>query len=167
MPAPRPRRLVAAFAAVAVTLAVVVAGVEADGSGTSRPRAAGDAATRPPASSPSTAAAVPSSADIAAARACEVFTLYLSDADRGSVPKAVGTALVQSASALLSGAQTDQAAGRSLPKWSSLGSELIAAAQDVVGHDGTALRSDGAAAAAECRSVPAAAARAGGFVRSG
>jgi hypothetical protein len=108
----------------------------------------------------------PSAADVAAARACQAFAVYLEDAEKGQVPAADGRALVGDAAALLSGAARDEKAGRALPKWAALGSDLLAAAQDVVTHKEASFRTDGAVAASQCRLVPASAAKAGGFQRS-
>jgi hypothetical protein len=103
---------------------------------------------------------------VAAARACQAFAVYLADAQKGSIPAAVGRRLIEDAGVLLQGAQQDKAKGRALPPWSALGADLLAAADDVVSHNSSALSTDGAAAAAQCRRVPAAAARAGGFKRT-
>jgi hypothetical protein len=108
----------------------------------------------------------PAAADVAAARACQAFTVYLSDASAGVVPRVAGESLVDDADALLAGASGNGAATKPLPKWSQLGANLLSAAKDVVDHDSSALATDGAAAAQECQTVPAAAAVAGGYVRS-
>ncbi len=113
------------------------------------------------------AATAPATADVDAARACQAFNVFLADAGAGSVPKADGEALVDSAGKLLAGAGADQAAGRPLPRWAQLGADLVSATNDVVHGDSSSLKTDGAAAAAGCQQVPAAAARAGGFVSGG
>jgi hypothetical protein len=132
--------------------------------GATGPGTTGPGTTGPGTTGPGTGAPTP--AEVAAARACQAFSVYLEDASAGRVPAAVGTAVVRTASVLLRGARQDQAAGRPLPPWAPLGVAILAAAQDVVAHDEKALRTDGAEAGASCRSLPAAAARAGGFERS-
>ncbi|MHB1536277.1 MAG: hypothetical protein ACYC1D_17025, partial [Acidimicrobiales bacterium] len=85
------------------------------------------------------------------------------DASKGSVPKAAGEALASAASKLVAGARADQAAGRPLPKWTTLGENLIAAGEDVVAGNSTALGTDGTAAAKACQTIPAPARQAGGY----
>jgi hypothetical protein len=164
----RRRQKVVALAALAAIVAVVVVGVVGAGDGRkeSGSQVSSDPTLTIPAGSeapPTTVAPAP--ADVAAARACAAFTVYLEDATHGRVPGSVGRALIEDAAVLLRGAETDKAAGRALPRWSTLGSDLLSAAEDVVDHKKTALESDGPAAAAQCRLVPAAAAAAGGYRR--
>ncbi len=183
----RGRSTVVIVAVVIVAASVVVGIVASGGLGARSPAAgAGDAAggrsepatavapvaTTPGAGSPAvtTPAAGSSgagSSDIAAARACQAFAVYLADARRGAIPRADGAKLVASAGTLLQGSRAARAAGDSLPKWAALGSELLSAADDVVGHNYKALATDGAAADRSCARVPAAAARAGGYRRTG
>jgi hypothetical protein len=150
--------MVVAVLAVLAVAGGLAAGFGAGGGGAPRPSPVRSSPARP---APAAAAA----ADVSAARACQAFSTYLADASAGTVPQAAGQALVTGAEALLAGAKQDQAAGRPLPKWATLGANLISAADDVVHHDSASLQTDGAAAAQECQTVPAAAARAGGFVR--
>jgi hypothetical protein len=104
-------------------------------------------------------------ADVAAARACQAWDAYLNAAAlTGTVSPAQGQSLLTSAEALIAGSAQAQAAGRPLPKWEALGVDLIAGADDVVHGNVTALKRDGTAVAAQCKTVPAAAAAAGGFV---
>jgi hypothetical protein len=167
------RRWGAAVAAVVLLVVIVTAVViGAVGGGHPTPRGttsppSGPVSTTAPATTPPTAAASPSAADVAAARACQAFAVYLEDATRGNVPAAAGRRLIEDAAALLQGSSKDQTAHRALPKWAPLGSDLLASADDVVTHKSAALRTDGAAAGAQCRKVPASAARAGGFQRAG
>lgn len=93
--------------------------------------------------------------------------MYLADAEAGRIPAAAGRRLVADAGVLLDGARADSKAGRSLPEWSGLASALVAAADDVVHRDASALASDGRDAATYCQAVPADAAAAGGFHRQG
>jgi hypothetical protein len=182
----RSRRLqvVGAVVALAAIVAVVVIGLVDSGSsgghaappdsiaGGSVPSDSVPSDSVPSSAAPSQSAPSPtttdrpSAADVAAARACQAFAVYLEDAEKGQVPAADGRALVGDAAALLSGAARDEKAGRALPKWAALGSDLLAAAQDVVTHKEASFRTDGAVAASQCRLVPASAAKAGGFQRS-
>ena len=132
--------------ALVVGVAVPVA-VASGGSGTAR--SAAPAAARPD--------------DVAAARACEDFSVYLADASKGQVPSAAGRQLADDAAALLGGASAAQAAGTPLPRWAPLGQDLIDAATDVVDGNAAALKKDGTAAAQACQTVPAGARTAGGF----
>ena len=160
MPRRRHRRLMVGAAAIVLVALGSGVGLALSGGGTNHSGGrAGAAATA------TTTAAAPTAADVAAARACQAFTVYLADAGTGTVPKADGEALVNDADALLTGAAKDQAANLPLPKWAHLGANLLSSAEDVVKHDSTSLQTDGALAAQECQTVPAAAARAGGYVR--
>jgi hypothetical protein len=159
------RRIIAAVVALAVIVGVVAIGISVAGHRSLQ------VATPPPSSAsiattPTTAPPPPSAADIAAARACEAFVVYLADAQSGEVPAAAGRDLIEDAAVLLRGANADKAAERALPRWSGLGADLLDAAEDVVEHNSEALETDGAAAGAQCRTVSASAARAGGFSRS-
>jgi hypothetical protein len=163
------RRVAAAIVSLAVIVAGVVIGLSAVGGSASAPSVT---TTTTPATDPTTAtappatSAAPSAADVAAARACQAFVVYLEDAQNGRVPAAVGRTLIADAGVLLQGANQDRAAGRALPKWSALASHLIAAADDVVAHRTAALQTDGGAVGTQCQAIPAAAARAGGFSRT-
>jgi hypothetical protein len=167
-------RIAAAVAALAVVASIVAIGVSSGGSsrqGAGSPASVSDPSASDPVSvavapPPTAAPAPPRPVDVAAARACEAFAGYLADAQKGSIPATAGRTLIEDASVLLQGAQSDQAAGRALPPWAALGADLLAAAEDVVSHTSSALTTDGAAAGAQCRTVPAAAARAGGFQRA-
>lgn len=147
--------VVVAVLVVSVLVAVVLSGAGQGGSG---------AAVGPTGSA--AAGSAPAPADVAAARACQAFAVYLADARAGEVPAATGRTLVAAAAVLLQGAQEDQKAGRAPPRWAALGADLLAAADDVVSHRSEALSSDGAAAGASCQTIPATAAKAGGFVRA-
>jgi hypothetical protein len=118
-----------------------------------------------PATGPTTTAA-PAAVDVAAARACQAWDVYLTAALTGEVSAAQGQRLLTATEVLIAGASQDQAAGRPLPKWEELGGDIINAADDVVNGDAEALGSDGAAVAAQCKTIPAAADAAGGFVGS-
>jgi hypothetical protein len=168
-----PRRrwtAVAAGVVLVVVAASVVAGVVSSRT-TGRRAPAGNPppATAGPATTVSgpTVASRAAPADVAAARACQAFSLYLASAETGTIPKAVGTQLVRKAGVLLRGARRDRSAGKPLPKWAALGSELLAAAADVVNHKAKALATDGADADRSCATIPDAAARAGGYRRDG
>ena len=174
----RLRWRVAAVVAAAILVSAAAIGVSRGGAGSSSgaPSTAtapvGTAATPAPTTAiptpvPTTVDAVPLAADVAAGRACQTFAVYLGDAQKGHVPPKVGRALADDAAALLKGSRADESAGRALPTWAPLGSDLLAAAGDIVSGDSSALRRDGAAAGAECRRVPAPAARAAGFARTG
>ena len=164
---------------LAIVAASIVGGVTSGGgsspargagpSSSSIPSAASPAATSPSAASPAptTADAKPTAAGVAAARACEAFEVYVEAASKGTIPKAVGTRLADAAGALLKGARADQSAGRALPKWAPLGSDRLAAADDIVDGKATALKTDGTAADTACATLSAAAARAGGYKRTG
>ncbi len=117
------------------------------------------------ASGPTTGGA-PDPADVAAARACQAWDTYLGAALSGKVTAAQGQSLLAAAEVLIAGAPGDQEAGRPLPKWEVLGGDIINGADDVVNGNVEALQSDGAAVAAQCRTIPAGAAAAGGFVPS-
>lgn len=121
--------------------------------------------TPPVATAPVTTApdGPPTPTDIAAARACAAFSTYLDDASQGKVPAAAGQALTNDAYQLVTGASQAQTAGKPLPKWTNLGEYLLAAADDVVNRDTTALSTDGAAAAQACQSIPGPARAAGGY----
>jgi hypothetical protein len=135
---------------------------------TATPATTAPASATPAATGPTpTVASPPKPTDVAAARACQAFSVYLADAQKGTIPKAVGAKLVNTSGALLRGARAAEAAGRPLPKWAELGSALLAAAADVVNHDAKALATDGANADASCQRVPAGAATAGGYHRGG
>jgi hypothetical protein len=163
-------------AALAVVVSIVAIGLSGggssgggSGSSVSAPGSVSDpgSVTDPASVAPSTAADPASkTADVAAARACEAFVVYLGAAQKGSIPAAVGRTLIGDAGVLLQGARQDKAANRALPAWSALAADLLAAAEDVVSHKSAALATDGAAAGALCRTVPAAAASAGGFQRT-
>jgi hypothetical protein len=155
-----------AIAVVVILVASLAGGLIAANGSASK---SGGAATSPPtsaATSPPTSPAPVLAADVAAARACQAFQVYVADAETGTIPKAVGSRLVTDAGILLKGAKADHAAGRALPKWAALGSELLAAAADVLADKISALKADGADAQGNCALVPAAAARAGGYTRS-
>jgi hypothetical protein len=163
--------VVAAGVVVVVLAGSVVAGVvssrtAADRVPSSAPPPTPTTTTTTTVSGP-TVTEVPTPADVAAARACQAFAVYLESAETGTIPKAVGARLVKTAGVLLRGARKDQAAGQPLPKWAGLGSELLAAAADVVNHKAKALATDGADADRSCATIPDAAARAGGYRRSG
>jgi len=145
---------------VAVLVAVLLLGVVAFGQFSSSPAKVG---TGSPAA-PAPATTVPlTPADVAAARACAAFTTYLADAGQGRIPQSVGKALTADADQLLAGASQDQAAGKPLPQWTTLGEYLIAAADDVLNHNSSALSKDGTAAAQACQTIPEAARAAGGY----
>jgi hypothetical protein len=153
---------------VVVLIAGAVVAVVALGgfwSSSSRPASAGPKST-PTTALPTSATAspAPAPADVDAARACAAFNNYLAQAGQGRVPKATGEALTNDAYQLLAGASQAQASGRPLPKWTNLGEYLIAAADDVVNKDSSALSKDGTAAADACQTIPEAARLAGGYV---
>lgn len=100
---------------------------------------------------------------MSAARACAAFTTYLNDASKGEVPRADGQALAQAAGQLIAAAPAAQKAGKPLPKWTTLGEQLVAAGEDIVKRDSAALQKDGTAAVQICHTIPAAAAQAGGY----
>ncbi len=133
---------------------------------------AGSSGTRAAAPEPTTSTAnasssvEPAQADVAAARACAAFKTYLADAAQGRVPRAVGQSVTDNAYQLMAGASQAQTAGKPLPKWTGLGEELIAATDDVVKLDSSALAKDGAAAAEACQTIPPAAQVAGGYAAS-
>ena len=118
----------------------------------------------PTTSAAPTTTAAPDPADVAAARACQAWDVYLGAALTGEVSSAQGESLLSAAEVLISGAKQDQAAGRALPKWATLGGDIINGADDVVNGDAETLQSDGASVAADCKTVPTAADVAGGFV---
>lgn len=146
---------------------VAALGVIAAGGGVAAGLGTGGASPGParagPVPTPATATAMP--ADVSAARACQAFSTYLADASAGVVPRAAGQALVSDAEVLLAGAKQAQSSGRPLPKWAGLGANLLSAASDIVHRDSASLQTDGAAAAEECQTVPAVAAKAGGYLR--
>jgi hypothetical protein len=177
----RRRRRVRLVALVGVVLvaAPLTAAVALSGSASAPPApgAAAQSSSAPSTTttaSPSTAApttaapatSAPAPADVAAARACAAFTTYLTDAGQGNVPKADGQAVTNDAYQLVAGASQAQAAGKPLPKWATLGENLIAATDDIVNRDSTALSKDGTAAAKACQTIPDAARVAGGYVGS-
>jgi hypothetical protein len=123
-------------------------------------------ASRSTALTPTTApvASAPDPEDVAAARACAAFSTYLADASRGTVPRAVGENLTNAAYALVAGAATKvQGASAASGRWTTLGEDLVAAADDVVQRNSGALSKDGTAAAEACQTIPAAARAAGGY----
>jgi hypothetical protein len=151
-----------------VSIGLLVAGIP--GGSDSHPSSSAPSSSAPSSSATggqATSTDPPAAEDVAAARACAAFSVYLADAGQGRVPQAAGEALVSDADALLDGAQADQAAGKPLPKWASLGEELINAADDVVKGDSAALKTDGTTAAEACQSVPANARAPGGYEPSG
>ncbi len=79
------------------------------------------------------------------------------------MPRAAGQAVTDAESQLLAGASQDQAAGKPLPKWANLGEALVAATDDIVNRDSSALSKDGPAAAQACQTIPEAARVAGGY----
>ncbi len=152
---------------VVLGAAAVVVVVALGGFWTSSSRAASEAQkSTPTAALPTstTTSPAPAPADVDAARACAAFNSYLSQAGQGRVPKATGEALTNDAYHLLAGASQDQASGQPLPKWTNLGEYLIAAADDVVHKDSSALSKDGTAAADACQTIPESARVAGGYV---
>ena len=131
---------------VVLGAAAVVVVVALGGFWTSSSRAASEAQkSTPTAALPTstTTSPAPAPADVDAARACSAFNSYLSQAGQGRVPKATGEALTNDAYHLLAGASQDQASGQPLPKWTNLGEYAIAAADDVVHKDSSALSKDG------------------------
>jgi hypothetical protein len=170
------RRVVAAVVSLAVIVSAVVIGLVSAGGSSAGPSVAATAPdggapttvlTPPGSTAPTTAPAAPTAADIAAARACQAFVVYLEDAQSGRVPAAAGRTLIADVAVLLKGAKKGQSATKALPPWATLASDILAAANDVVSHKSAALKTDGASAGAQCRSIPAAAAQAGGFERTG
>jgi hypothetical protein len=174
------RRVVVAVVSLAVVVSAVVIGLVSAGGSSAGPSVAatvpdGGAPTTvvtPPGSTavttaPTTPAGPPTAADIAAARACQAFVVYLEDAQTGRVPAAAGRTLIADVAVLLKGAKKGQSSTKALPPWAALASDLLAAANDVVSHKSAALKTDGASAGAQCQSIPAAAAQAGGFERTG
>jgi hypothetical protein len=153
---------------VVVLIAGAVVAVVALGgfwSSSSRPASAGQKSTPTTALPTSTTASpAPAPADVDAARACAAFNNYLAQAGQGRVPKATGEALTNDAYQLLAGAPQAQKSGQPLPKWTNLGEYLIAAADDVVNKDSSALSKDGTAAADACQTIPGPARLAGGYV---
>jgi hypothetical protein len=161
----------------AVVLVTAVVGlVLAQGASRPTPGSVGAAIPSTPAISagPSTASAGSSTAsagsstasDIAAARACAAFNTYLADAGKGQIPRTAGEAVTNAAYQLLAGDSQDQAAGKHLPQWAKLGEDLIAATDDVVNRNSSALSTDGTAAAEACQTIPEAARVAGGYALS-
>jgi hypothetical protein len=150
---------------VVLGAAAVVAVVAVSGLWSSSSRAASEAQkSTPTAALPTSTTTSPAPADVDAARACAAFNSYLAQASQGRVPRATGEALTNDAYQLLAGASQDQASGQPLPKWTNLGEYLIAAADDVVNKDTSALSKDGTAAADACQTIPESARAAGGYV---
>jgi hypothetical protein len=154
--------LVVVLGAAAVVVVVALGGFWSSSS-----RAASEAQKSTPTAAwptSTTTSPAPAQADVDAARACAAFNSYLAQAGQGRIPKATGEALTNDAYQLLAGASQDQASGQPLPKWTNLGEYLIAAADDVVQKDSSALSKDGTAAADACQTIPESARVAGGYV---
>jgi hypothetical protein len=165
------RRRLLIVGAVAVVIAIVasltVTGLLTGGGHTSSsPSTAAPGAATAPTGAATTTAGPPRAADVAAARACEAFEVYLQDAKAGHIPAAAGRRLVTTTGVLLRGTRADQKAGRTLPEWAELASNILASANDIVGHNDKALATAGAAADRSCQEIPAAAAAAGGYARA-
>ena len=152
----RRRGVILAFLALVVAVVAVTSSLALVGGGGS--------SSRPAVTAAPTTTAAPDPADVAAARACQAWDVYLSAALTGEVSPAQGESLLSAAEVLIAGAQQDQAAGRPLPKWAALGGDIINGADDVVNGDAETLQADGAKVAADCKTVPSAADVAGGFV---
>jgi hypothetical protein len=155
----RPGRTATRVVVLGVVVAALLFGVVTHVGSTPSPASRSTTVT-----STAPAASAPDPEDVAAARACAAFSTYLADASRGTVPRAVGENLTNAAYALVAGATAkDQGSSAASGRWTTLGEDLVAAADDVVQRDSGALSKDGTAAAEACQTIPAAARAAGGY----